>query len=81
MTDKTTLFDAADYLETPEEIAAFLDEALEIGDPAFSLGRSASPRARSSGACCPTSRSRLRNRGDDSRNYSRLTEAEWALHA
>ena len=35
MTDKTTLFDAADYLETPEEIAAFLDEALEIGDPAF----------------------------------------------
>jgi hypothetical protein len=33
MTDKTTLFDAADYLETPEEIAAFLDEALEIGDP------------------------------------------------
>jgi probable addiction module antidote protein len=35
MTDKTSLFNAADYLETPEEIAAFLDEALEIGNPAF----------------------------------------------
>ncbi|MGA2794558.1 MAG: addiction module antidote protein [Roseiarcus sp.] len=35
MTDKTTLFDAAKYLDTPEEIAAFLDEALAIGDPAF----------------------------------------------
>ncbi len=35
MSDKTTLFDAAEYLDTPEEIAAFLDEALAIGDPAF----------------------------------------------
>jgi len=35
MSDKTTLFDAADYLETPDEIAAFLDEALAMDDPAF----------------------------------------------
>ncbi len=35
MSNKTTPFDAADYLDTPEDIAAFLDESLKIGDPAF----------------------------------------------
>ena len=32
---KTTKFDAADYLKTPEQIAAYLTEALETGDSAF----------------------------------------------
>ena len=32
MTD-TTRWDAADYLTTPEEIAAYLEAALEDGDP------------------------------------------------
>ena len=32
---KTTKFDAADYLKTAEEIAAYLNEALETGDSAF----------------------------------------------
>jgi probable addiction module antidote protein len=35
MSEKTTVFDAAAYLETPEDIAAFLDEALAMDDPAF----------------------------------------------
>ena len=30
---KTTLWDAADYLETKEDIAAYLDAVLEDGDP------------------------------------------------
>lgn len=29
---KTTKFDAADYLETPEDIAMFLNDAIENGD-------------------------------------------------
>ena len=32
---KTTAFDAADYLETSEAIAAYIDAALETGDAAF----------------------------------------------
>src|SRR5689334_6573669 len=32
---KVTKFDAADYLKTPEQIAAYLTEALETGDSAF----------------------------------------------
>jgi probable addiction module antidote protein len=48
MTGKTTLFDAADYLETPEEIALFLDEALEIGDAAF-FGRALGVASRAKG--------------------------------
>jgi probable addiction module antidote protein len=32
---KTSKFDAADYLKTPEQIAAYLSEALETGDTAF----------------------------------------------
>ena len=32
---KTSKFDAADYLKTPEQIAAYLTEALETGDTAF----------------------------------------------
>jgi probable addiction module antidote protein len=32
---KTSKFDAADYLDSPEMIAAYLSEALETGDPAF----------------------------------------------
>ena len=32
---KVTKFDAADYLETPEDVAGFINEALEDGDPAF----------------------------------------------
>lgn len=35
MSDNTTVFDAAACLETPEDIAAFLDEALAMDDPAF----------------------------------------------
>ena len=32
---KTKLFDAADYLDSPETINAYLDEALDTGDAAF----------------------------------------------
>lgn len=32
---KVTKFDAADYLKTPEQIAAYLTEALETSDSAF----------------------------------------------
>jgi probable addiction module antidote protein len=32
---KTSKFDAADYLKTPEQIAAYLTEALETADTAF----------------------------------------------
>lgn len=32
---KTTPFDAAEYLDTEEAIAAFLNEAFETGDAAF----------------------------------------------
>ena len=32
---KTSKFDAADYLKTPEQIAAYLTEALETGDTSF----------------------------------------------
>jgi probable addiction module antidote protein len=32
---KTNPFDPAEYLDTPEAIAAYLTEALETGDPAF----------------------------------------------
>jgi probable addiction module antidote protein len=35
MTIKTKLFDPALYLDSPAAIAAYLDEAFEIGDPAF----------------------------------------------
>ncbi len=35
MSEKTIPFDAAAYLETPEDIASFLDEALAMDDPAF----------------------------------------------
>ena len=31
----TTLFDAAEYLDTPEAMAAYLDAALETGNPEF----------------------------------------------
>jgi probable addiction module antidote protein len=34
-TIKTKPFDPAEYLDTPETIAAYLTEALETGDPAF----------------------------------------------
>jgi probable addiction module antidote protein len=32
---KTRPFDPAEYLETPEAIAAYMTEALDSGDPAF----------------------------------------------
>jgi probable addiction module antidote protein len=32
---RTSKFDVADYLKTPEQIAAYLTEALETGDTAF----------------------------------------------
>ena len=32
---KTRVFDAAEYLDTPEMIAAFLNEAFETGDGTF----------------------------------------------
>jgi probable addiction module antidote protein len=32
---KTSKFDAANYLKTPEQIAAYLTEALETGDTSF----------------------------------------------
>ncbi len=35
MSENTIPFDAAAYLETPEDIGAFLDEALAMDDPAF----------------------------------------------
>jgi probable addiction module antidote protein len=35
MKTKTTAWDAADHLHTPEEMAAYLEAALEIGDPAL----------------------------------------------
>ena len=33
MTETFSRFDAADYLETPEDIAAYLEAAAEDGDP------------------------------------------------
>ncbi|WP_282611272.1 addiction module antidote protein [Pelagibius sp. Alg239-R121] len=35
MTEKLTKFDAAEYLETDEDIALFLSEALKTGDSAY----------------------------------------------
>lgn len=35
MAQTLTPFDAAVLLQEPEDIHAFLDEALEMGDPAF----------------------------------------------
>ena len=35
MTLKTKPFDPARYLDSPSAIAAYLEEAFEIGDPAF----------------------------------------------
>ena len=35
MTVKTKPFDPAQYLDSPAAIAAYLEEAFEIGDPAF----------------------------------------------
>lgn len=35
MAPRTTKFDIADYLETETEIAEYLSEALDIGDPAY----------------------------------------------
>ena len=35
MKTKTTAWDAADHLHTSEEMAAYLEAALEIGDPAL----------------------------------------------
>lgn len=35
MTLRTAPFDPADYLETPEAVAAYMSEALESGDAAF----------------------------------------------
>lgn len=35
MTVKTKPFDPAHYLDSPAAIAAYLEEAFEIGDPAF----------------------------------------------
>ena len=35
MKAKTTLFDAAEYLDSPEMIVAYIDAALETGDAAF----------------------------------------------
>jgi probable addiction module antidote protein len=32
---KTTRFDSAEYLDSDEAISAYLEEALETGDPAF----------------------------------------------
>ena len=44
---KTTVFDAADYLETEEDIAAYLTEALATGDTAVvTLALGAIARAR-----------------------------------
>ena len=34
-TVKTTPFDPAEYLDTPDAVAAYLTDALETGDPAF----------------------------------------------
>jgi probable addiction module antidote protein len=34
-TTKTTKWDAADYLDTPEAIVAYLEAALEEGDPSL----------------------------------------------
>ena len=35
MTETTTRFDAAEHLDTPEGMAAFMDAALETGDSAY----------------------------------------------
>jgi probable addiction module antidote protein len=32
---KTTRFDSADYLDSDEAVSAYLEEALETGDPSF----------------------------------------------
>lgn len=32
---KTSLYDSADYLDSPEAIDAYMEEALETDDPAF----------------------------------------------
>ena len=34
-TVKTKPFDPAEYLDTPDAVAAYLTDALETGDPAF----------------------------------------------
>lgn len=45
---ETTKFDAAEYLETPEAVAAFLDEAAKADDPAH-FARALGVAARSKG--------------------------------
>ncbi len=35
MTEKLTPFDTAEYLETPEDISFFLNEALATGNPGY----------------------------------------------
>jgi probable addiction module antidote protein len=35
MTDQLRVFDPADYLNGPEEMALYMTEALDSGDPAF----------------------------------------------
>lgn len=47
MTEKFTEFDPAEYLDTPEAIAAYLSEAMESGDTKFiarSIGIAAKAR-------------------------------------
>jgi len=47
---KTRPYDAAEYLETPEDMAAYLEAALEDGDPAvvmYALGTIARARGMS----------------------------------
>jgi DNA-binding phage protein len=47
---RAKLFDAADYLDKPETIAAYLTEALESNDPvAIELAKAAAARALAQG--------------------------------
>jgi len=41
---KTTLWDAAEYLESPEAIAGYLEAAFEEGDPALIAAALGDPR-------------------------------------
>jgi len=72
MATKTTKFDIQDHLNTPEEIAAYLDAAFEEGDPALiaaALGDAAQARgvsrvARDAGVSRETIYKSLSDKGD-----------------
>ena len=55
---KTKLFDAADYLDSPETISAYLDEAFDTGDAGF-IARALGTVARAKGMAKVARKSKL----------------------